>query len=69
MSSASRRRGRREVEMETIIGFLLIVIVPISAAAVAEILIRRILARQINKQQIGWELAISEVRSKVKRVI
>ena len=55
--------------MGTIIGFLLIVIIPISAAAVAAILIRRILARQINKQQIGWEPAISEVRSKVRWVI
>lgn len=55
--------------MEIIIGFLLIVIIPISAAAVAAILIRRILGRQIKKQQIGWQRAISEVRSKVRWVI
>ena len=55
--------------METIVGFLVIILVPVSVAAVAAILIRRILGRQIKKQQIEWELAISEVRSKVRWVI
>ncbi len=55
--------------METIIGFLFIVIVPISATALAAMLIRRILGRQIKKQQSEWERAVSEVRSKVRLVI
>ena len=52
--------------METIVGLLVIILVPV---AVAAMLIRRILGRQIKKQQTEWERAISEVRSKVRWVI
>ena len=55
--------------METIVGLLVIILVPVAAAAVAAMLIRRILGRQIKKQQTEWERAISEVRSKVRWVI
>jgi hypothetical protein len=55
--------------METMMAFLLIILIPVSSGAVAAILIRRILARQIKKQQIGWQRAICEVRSKVRWVI
>jgi len=50
-------------------GLFVIILVPVSVAAVAAILIRRILGRQIRKEQIEWERAISEVRSKVRWVI
>ena len=56
-------------KVRTIVGFLVIILVPVSVAAVEDILIRRIPGRQIKKGQTEWERAIFEVRSKVRLVI